>query len=163
MARARKVLPSGVEAQLAEFAARDVAANTVVGILSAQGHKGLCERLIQRRMREYRLGLKKPAYPTPASSPPLPQTPNEVPENATVELYNDWIDQAQRLTKIAEANDDLEGFAKMARVASQLIAAKIKATPPDAPRPEDNPDMVALGKLATSKLHSMVEKVAGKP
>lgn len=165
MARKRTELGPDVEARIAALTTQGWPAERIASdpIVSAAGVSG---RTIGRRMRELRGNVssravsKASVVPPPDSSPPVPTSPEDIPDDASLPELADLLRRAKLLLAAAEAEKNLPLAGQMIRVCSQLAETIRKATPPERPDPNDSPDMVALGKQVAARLHKMVDLVA---
>ncbi len=170
MARKRIDFGSDVDAQIRALTAKGGTAMSISAALTQAGVRGASSATIGRRMRELRGTIgppqarasKRSATPAPDSDPaPLPSKPEEIPEDATPTQLDRWIAQAESAVNEAESAGNLPLMGQMLRVASQLAETRRKATPPDPPDPNANPDMVAAAKRARTALHKLIDSAVG--
>ena len=182
MARKRTDHGSAVEARIAALAARGGTAETIAKALRTDGVKGVSARTIGRRLRELRgkvrvgrtttrarapkVELEPPELPAPAGSPPtadppLPSSPDAIPEGLSLDMLHRLRAKADGAAQHALAQQDLATFAAMGRLVTGLSEAIRKATPPEKPDPEDSPDMIAAATRARETLHKLVDQAVG--
>ncbi len=73
-----------------------------------------------------------------------------------------WLARAEAAGRKAATMGNLAAVGQMGRLAVTLQEAKRKATPPAAPDPNDDVDMVRLGADVAERLHKMVDLVVGE-
>lgn len=173
MGRKRNELGPEVEERIKALIRRGGTAASIEKLLKNEGVEGISVRTVGRRIREIRGDMKaerarkkKPTSPAPAarskrSTPPLPTTPEAIPEGADLEMIDQWIQMAQRAAREAEVDGNLAGMGQMGRLTTALLEAKRRATPPDAPDPNDRPDMKALGEQVEARFMKMIDEIAG--
>jgi hypothetical protein len=170
MARKRIDFGADVDGQIRALTAKGGTAKSIAATLSAAGVKGSSSATIGRRMRELRgtIGAPSPRSkaPTPAPPPdsaaaPLPSKPEEIPADATPTQLDRWITQADDAVNAAEAAENLPLMGQMLRVAASLAETRRKATPPEPPDPNANPDMIAAAKRARAALHKLIDSAVG--
>lgn len=124
---------------------------------------------VSRRMREVRGSVKTPrgrssaastGAPPTTDAAPLPASPAEVPEGATLPELQSLLTRCKVALTNAEASENLPLVGQMIRVAAQISETIRKATPVKQVDPNDGPDMVALRVEAARKWHEMVDLVA---
>lgn len=86
---------------------------------------------------------------------------DEIPEGLSLDLLHRLRTKADRAASAALGAKDLATFAAMGRLVTSLSEAIRKATPPEKPDPNDNPDMVAAAKRARELLHRRVDQAVG--
>ncbi len=168
MARKRTNLGAKTTKRIKAGAKTGATAKALAAELAADGEKAPSARTVSRRMLEERgprkNRAKKLSAPTPPSTeglPPLPKSADEIPETADLTTLDFWLARVNQLGEIAHAKGDLAGMGTMGRLATALLEAKRKATPPEKPDPNDSPDMRELADLVRSRLHKLVDQVAG--
>ena len=97
--------------------------------------------------------------PAPESRPELPRTPDDIPEGATLPELQELMTRCKAALSSAEAEDNLPLVGQMIRVAASLAETIRKATPPERPDPNDNPDFQKLGAQVAERLHKMIDAV----
>lgn len=126
-------------------------------------------RTVARRMREIRGPMKAPragakttpqSAPTSSHAPPLPTSPDDIPEGASLPELKGLLDRCKSALTQAETDENLPLVGQMIRVAAQLSETIRKATPPKQADPNDAPDMVALRTEAARRWHEMIDLVA---
>lgn len=98
------------------------------------------------------------AKPAEVPPPPLPASPDDIPENADPSVLDAWLEETRELATQARNEGELDGFAKMGRLAAALLEHKRKAAPPPKQDPNEDPDMVALAARVAKRLHDYVDK-----
>ena len=102
-----------------------------------------------------RPALPPPRPPAPAAEGELPD-PESVDESTPLEQVDEWLDRA---TRLAESATDPDDVAKMTRLATTLLAMKVKHTRVPPPDPNDNPDFIAAAAVARRKLHVRLDAI----
>jgi hypothetical protein len=161
--RKRVELGSDVEARIALGVKRGETHGQVAKAIGAS----ISARTIARRMREIRGPVQAPrhgAKPAAATetraATPLPTSPDEIPEGASLPELTGLLDRCKSALTQAETDENLPLVGQMIRVAAQLSETIRKATPPKQADPNDAPDMVALRTEAARRWHEMVDLVA---
>lgn len=102
---------------------------------------------------------KKPkASEPPPPALPMPITPEGIPEATDPRTLDRWIETANRMGHQAESEGDLDNLAKMGRLVAALLEHRRKATPPEEPDPNEDPDMIAIAESVVKRLHDYVDK-----
>lgn len=101
---------------------------------------------------------RPPPAPVEAVDPPLPPSPDAIPDGADPGTIDRWIKRAEELAELASNAGEVDGFVKMGRLSTALLEHKRKATPPAMPDPNDSPDMVKLGAEVGSRLHKLIDQ-----
>jgi hypothetical protein len=123
---------------------------------------------VGRRMAEMRQSVneERVARREAATMPPpvilepdLPQTPEEIPEGASLADYDRWIARSERMADDAEVEGDLKAVANAGRLVGFFMAERRKAAPKPTPDPNEHPDMVALGAQVEERFLKMVDMV----
>lgn len=164
MPRKRTELSPLHEARLVALAGAGRTAEEIAAALAAEGVTGLSRATVARRLLDLRGAQRvrgKASRPAPVEAPPLPATPEDIPEGTDLETIERWLETAERMARKAEADGNLAGLGAMGRLAKGLLEAKRRATPPTPPDPNANPDMVALGAEVAKRLHKLVDDAAG--
>ena len=169
MARKRKDFS---EAELRALMARGGTAASITAKLVAAGVDA-SKATVGRRMRELRGTTKPRALRTvkkkaparrgrppplpPTEDPPLPPSPDAIPEGVSITQLDRWIGQAEAGINKAEKEGNLPIMGQMLRVAAALAETRRKASPPERPDPNENPDMVSAAARCRDALHKLVE------
>lgn len=159
--RKRIALGSDVEARIALGVKRGETHAQVTKAIGAS----ISSRTIARRMREIRGPVQahrsgsRPSAPS-AHAAPLPTSPDEIPEGASLPELTGLLDRCKAALTQAELDENLPLVGQMIRVAAQISETIRKATPPKQADPNDAPDMVALRTEAARRWHEMVDLVA---
>lgn len=90
---------------------------------------------------------------------PLPSSPEDIPEDTDLDTLNDWLETAKRMGRVAEMDGDLEALARAGRLATSLLEAKRKATPPTKSDPNDQPDMLKLAADVSERMHAIIKQI----
>lgn len=180
MARKRTQWGPEVEARIVALMSRGGTATSISTALAAAGVKGASRATVARRMQELAGRVKaekaervkarrasakaEPAAPVHVAPvveerPPLPATPEAIPDDADPSTLKWWLEKAEELARQAEAEGDLDAFGKMGRLASTLLEHRRKAEPPPKADPNEHPDVVALAAAAREMLHKMIDQV----
>ncbi|MCL2777730.1 MAG: hypothetical protein FWD73_06970 [Polyangiaceae bacterium] len=167
MARKRTVYGPDVEAKIRSGLERGQPAEAIAKELTAAGVKGASRATIDRRMREMRgrtasprlfLGRRVAASDVP--SPPLPESPEDIPSDADPDTIGRWIALAEQKGQDAANRGDLAGFGAMGRLAATLLEHRRKAAPPPRVDPNERPDMIAAKERARADFHRLIDRVA---
>lgn len=129
---------------------------SIAKALAAEGAK-VSPSTVGRRKRALAGKASKPK--AVLAPPPLPSTPDEIPEGTDLDTLDRWLETATRMGKVAEVNGDLAALARAGRLATSLLEAKRKATPPARADPNDSPDMTKLAAQVRERLHKLVDQV----
>lgn len=165
MARKRKELGAEGERRLVELARAGGTAEGIAASLRAMGLT-VSRSTVGARMAELKGKVKggRRAMPRGGAAkasgeePPLPPSPDAIPEGADPGTIDRWIKRAEELAEIASNAGEVDGFVKMGRLSTALLEHKRKATPPPAPDPNESPDMVALAADVARRLHTMIDQ-----
>lgn len=178
MARTRTVFTPETDTLIRELMARGGTAESISKALSAKGVRGASRSTIGRRMAEVRGPVSGGlAYPpgfaselAAAGDPPveagadsdasgeLPPTGDEV-EGADAGTLANLLERARKAGRAAAARGDLPGVGAMGRLELQIQVEMRKAQPPPIADPNDDVDMVKLGKEVAARLHKLVDQV----
>ncbi len=170
MARRETKLGAAAEARIAEGVQRGERAEDVAAALGGV----VSLSTVGRRMRKLRGPLKAPRYNAKSATtrrrnksatttkvePPLPTTPEEIPEGASLPELTRLYARCETALAQAEKAENLPLVGQMIRVAAQLSETIRKATPPKQADPNDAPDMIALRAEAARMWHEMIDLVA---
>lgn len=174
MARKRTEFGPDVELRIKALLARGGTTESISQTLTRDGVRGASPSTIQRRVRELRTGTtpgssgRLPASSAADAHVPvvpveeLPGAPEEIPEGTDIDTFDRWIATAEKLAKQAEADKNFVELGKAGRLVVMLLDAKRKATPPQAPDPNENPDLKALAEDVAKRLHNLVDQVTGE-
>lgn len=158
--RRRIALAPDVESRIAIGVQRGEPAQQIAAAIGG----GVSPATIGRRMREIRGPVQSPrpkAKSTIAASDvPLPVSPDEIPEGASLPELTKLLERCKAALSSAEKAQNLPLVGQMIRVAASLSETIRKATPPKRVDPNDAPDMVALRIEAARKWHEMIDLVA---
>lgn len=163
MARKKTELGPKVQARIAELTRQ----GSTVEIVTAEVQRMGCDvsaSTITRRMRELRGAIKTQRssafVPPPEDDVPLDEIvaalPAEIPDGASTTELNALLARCKRGIEKAETAGNLPLMSNLIRTAAQLTERIAKATPPPPPNPDDNPDMVKLGKQVAERLLKMI-------
>ena len=166
MAGTRMELGEAGNARLEALTRAGGTAESISATLRAEGWP-VSRATVQRRMAEIR-GPVRPsraaakALHVPASpgAERLPETPEDVPEGASLPELAALLARCKAALSAAEEAGNLPLVGQMIRVAAAISETMRKATPPERPDPNDAPDMVAMGAEVAKRLHKMVDLVA---
>lgn len=160
MARKRTELTPDQDARIVSGVKRGDTAEQVAAALGGV----VSSRTIGRRMRELRgpIASRASSAPTPdvGRPPPVPTSPDEIPDGASLPELADLLRRAKALLADAEDEKNLPLAGQMIRVCSQLAETIRKATPPEQADPNDSPDMVKLGADVEKRFLKMIDLVA---
>ena len=178
MARPRKELGDAADAMIRILLAKGGTVESITAALRAGPAPAASPATVGRRMAEVRqsvnegrserreavAGGSRPALVRlePAatdSEPALPQTPEEIPEGASLADYDRWIVRAERMADDAEVDGDLKAIANAGRLVGFFMAEKRKATPKPVADPNEHPDYVALGAQVEERFLKMIDSV----
>ena len=168
MPRQRTEFPPSVEAQIKSLMARGGTAQSISDTLRSANVAGASKRTVARRMQEYRgevnaeRASRVAAAKSAVAAPPLPDTPDAIPEGAGETTYDTWLAEAKAQADVAQTDGDLEGFGKMGRLTVALLEAKRKATPVPREDPNDRPDMLEAKERARKAFHKLVDQAVGR-
>jgi hypothetical protein len=98
--------------------------------------------------------------PLPAA--PLPESPEDIPEGASLSQLDRWIQEAELAIAAAKSAGNVPLIGSTLRVAAQLAEIRRKGTPPPPPNPNENPDMIAAAKRAREALHRLIDSATEK-
>ncbi len=90
------------------------------------------------------------------AEPPLPESPDDIPDGTTEESLDRWIMIAERNGRTAEREGNLQAIAQMGRLTTSLLEAKRKNAPLPTPDANDSPDMVRLGADVAARVSKLV-------
>lgn len=91
------------------------------------------------------------------AAPPLPESPDEIPDGTDLDTLDRWLMIAERNGRAAEQEGNLQALAQMGRLSASLLDAKRKSAPLPVPDPNEHPDMIKLGAEVEERLHRMVD------
>lgn len=91
------------------------------------------------------------------AAPPLPDSPDDIPEGTDQDTLEQWLQIAKRNGITAEAEGNMQALAQMGRLSASLLEAKRKSAPPPVVDPNENPDFVALAKEFRTRMLKMLE------
>lgn len=91
------------------------------------------------------------------AAPPLPVDPEDIPEGASEDTLDYWLQLAKRNGAAADTDGDLQALAQMGRLSASLLEAKRKSAPLPVVDPNENPDFVALAKAFRTRMAKMLE------
>jgi hypothetical protein len=106
--------------------------------------------------------------PRPAPRPRSPKAPEGVepltpttpiPEDAPLAAYDWWVEESRQAYMKAKASGNTAAAATWARVSSQVLEARRKATPDKEADPNESPDYIRLAEQVEAKLLELVDKV----
>lgn len=163
MARKRTELGPTLESRIVALMRAGGTADSITSQLGAEG-VGASRATIARRMQELRGQVKaaraeRMAAPVVVEDETLPGSPDAIPEGTDLATLDRWLQTAERMGEAAEADGDLQALAAAGRLSASLLEAKRKATPPSRPDPNENPDLIKLGKQVAERLHKMIDQV----
>ncbi len=169
MARKRSELGTKADTLIKRGVERGGTAESIARELRAQGLRGVSERTVGRRLRELRGArqagrVKRKSVAetsTAVEIPPLPASPEAIPEGANLETLQRWLGMADQGGQQALARSDLATMGAMGRLVASLCEAIRKGTPAETPDPNDQPDMIAAAARARELLHHAVDKALG--
>lgn len=174
MARKRENHTPSIQARILALMGAGGTAESIAAQLAAEGVKGISRATIGRRMRELRgLEEKSSLAPRPASPARdrvattdgaddivLPEREEDIPAGTGLEQYDLWLRRAEDMYKSAKGRNDFDGVVKAGRLSQMYLEGKRKATPPEAPDPNEHPDMIEMGARVAAQLHKIIDKVA---
>lgn len=160
MARKRRDVGGATDKRIKELLTASRTLDDITETLAREG-KTLGRTTVARRIRELRGVVKKKpvAVEVAVAEVPLPQSVEDIPEDTPLAVYDEWIKVATRFRDVAVANGNLEGIGKMGRLVTTLMESRRKAVPPEAPNPDDQPDMVHLGAQVALRLRQKIERI----
>lgn len=177
MARPRTELGHAIEAKIGAMARAGKTAEEIAAQLKADGAKGVSRATIGRRLRELRGKVrvgrvatkKRSSSPRPPPSEPqppsteleLPESPDQIPDDLSIDTLKKLFQKANNAADHALGKNDLATFGSMGRLVTALGEAIRKATPPEKPDVNDQPDMIAAAERARKKLHELVDRAVG--
>lgn len=91
------------------------------------------------------------------AAPPLPDSPDDIPEGTDQDTLEQWLQIAKRNGITAESEGNMQALAQMGRLSASLLEAKRKGAPPPVIDPNENPDFVALAKAFRTRMAKMLE------
>lgn len=168
MARKRTNLGADADAQILARMKRGESPKKIHEAFAAGGGPVVSERTIARRMAELRPEVKAAraskrrapeSAPAPALGPPLPETPDEIPSDASLELLEHYRTLAKEAIDTASDLGDLKLLAQLINTAGAVEDRIQRRQPRPAEDINDQPDMVALGKLVEERFVKMVDMV----
>lgn len=174
MARGRKpTIPEAVRDYVREARyRRNLSHRAICAELAGRGIKlsvGACNEIAPGSIAGVKAPAKAsaPAQGAPArgegaavsdAGPPPPLEPPPKPNDDTdIAALDRWIAETEELAKQAKLDKNLAAFASLQRVLKGAVESRRKMRPPAAPNPDDNPDMMRLGKLAADRLHKLID------
>ncbi len=108
------------------------------------------------------LGLADAITAAVRAAPPLPDSPEDIPEGTAEDTLDRWLLIAERNGRTAETEGNLQALAQMGRLSTSLLEAKRKSAPLPTVDPNDSPDMVKLAELAATKFEKMIDDAVTK-
>ncbi len=93
------------------------------------------------------------------AAPPLPESPDDIPEGTDLDTLDRWLLVAERNGRAAENEGNLQALAQMGRLSASLLEAKRKGAPLPTPDPNEHPDMVRLGAEVAERLLKALDLV----
>ncbi len=174
MPREKRDFPPEILARMRAGERAGKSAKVIAAELTKAGVEGASAATVSRRLRELRgqpaklrtlkgEAPKRAVQTAPtAEAPPLPETPEDIPDGTDVSTLDHWIEVAKRNGATAETEKNLAGIGAMGRLVATLLEHRRKATPDPKPDPNEHPDMVAAAKRAREDLHTLISTAVGR-
>ena len=153
MPRKRTELGTVADAEIAVRTARGEPAEAVAAALG----NAVSVSTIRRRQAELRNGPPRAAARTAPETVEAEDVPEEVPPGTPVEMIDRWIARVEKGASEAERLGNLPALSSLAMRAASLAEARRKAVPIPKADPNENPDMIALAKLAETRLFALID------
>jgi hypothetical protein len=158
--RPRTPIPPEVDAEIKKLYRAGTPVESIYETLRTSGITVVGKRTLFRRIEEFKTrGDSSPSL-DPAQPATMPADESEIPTEASLELLDKWINDANEQWRIAKTAGHIDSMGKIGR----LVAAFVKQKEDLVRRSKDTgekPDMILLGEQVQKRLTKMVQDFCG--
>ena len=168
MGRPPTDLGPDADARIRARMARGESPKKIHEALAKDGLPGVSERTVARRMAALRSQVnaaRAPAKPsvvaaTPGpAGPPLPDSPDDIPSDASLDLLEHYRRIAKTSVEAASDEGDLKLVAQLINMAGAVEDRITRRTPRPVEDINDQPDMIALGAEVEARFLKSIDMV----